>query len=314
MCNFLLQLFLGVVILLISTKVMVKVAEKLSSSLKISPLFIGITIVALGTSLPELAVSSIASARNDIGLAMGNIVGSNIVNILMVLPVGILIGKLRIGTTKTQRNVTILLLVTAIFIASHLIPIGNTILGLIFITLAILLTIAEYKWAVFGRKHEDLSRMNHLKKERFTLGKLVMLAISVIGIIAGGYLTVTSIESISTITGYSTTVLGLSLTAIVTSLPELLTTIFSQEEHQEKLTIGNIIGSNIYNLLFIGGIINLFSPVTYIEPKNLVILAITTIFFFLIIRHYGGQKIPRWISVFLFLLLGSYLYYLGISK
>ena len=314
MYNFLLQLFLGVVILLISTKVMVKVAEKLSSSLKISPLFIGITIVALGTSLPELAVSSIASARNDIGLAMGNIVGSNIVNILMVLPVGILIGKLRIGTTKTQRNVTILLLVTAIFIASHLIPIGNTILGLIFITLAILLTIAEYKWAVFGRKHEDLSRMNHLKKERFTLGKLVMLAISVIGIIAGGYLTVTSIESISTITGYSTTVLGLSLTAIVTSLPELLTTIFSQEEHQEKLTIGNIIGSNIYNLLFIRGINNLFSPVTYIEPKNLVILAITTIFFFLIIRHYGGQKIPRWISVFLFLLLGSYLYYLGISK
>lgn len=312
--NSILKLCFGIIILLISTKVLVRLSEKLSSSLKISPLFIGITIVALGTSLPELAVSSIASARNDIGLAMGNIVGSNIVNILLVLPVGILLGKLRIGTTKTQRNAVILLLVTAIFIASHLIPIGNTILGIIFITLAILLTIAEYKWAVFGRKHEDLSRMNHLKKKKFTLGKLVMLAISVAGIIAGGYLTVTSTESISLITGYSTTILGLSLTAIVTSFPELLTTIFSQEEHQEKLTIGNIIGSNIYNLLFIGGVINLFSPVTYIQPINLVILAVITVFFFLIIRHYSGQKIPRWISVILFLLLASYLYYLGVSK
>ena len=312
--NSILKLCLGIVILLISTKVLIKVSEKLSSSLKISPLFIGITIVALGTSLPELAVSSIASARNDIGLAMGNIVGSNIVNILMVVPVGILLGKLRIGTTKTQRNATILLLVTAIFIASHLIPIRNTLLGIFFISLAILLTIAEYKWAVFGRKHEDLSRMNHLKKEKFTIEKLIMLAISVVGIIAGGYLTVTSTESISIITGYSTTILGLSLTAIATSFPELLTTIFSQEEHQEKLTIGNIIGSNIYNLLFIGGVINLFSPATHIQPANLIILALITILFFLIIKHYGGQKIPRWISIILFLFLGSYLYYLGISK
>lgn len=314
MYNFLLQLVSGIVILLVSTKALVKISEKLSSSLKISPLFIGITIVALGTSLPELAVSSIASARNDIGLAMGNIVGSNIVNVLLVLPVGILLGKLRIGTTKTQRNAIILLLVTTTFIASHLIPIRNSILGLVFITLAIVLTIAEYKWAVFGKKHEDLSRMNHLKKEKFTIGKLVTLAFSVIGIIVGGYLTVTSTESISAITGYSTTILGLSLTAIVTSIPELLTTIFSQEEHQEKLTIGNIIGSNIYNLFFIGGIINLFSPVTYIQPANLVILTVTTVSFFLIIRHYSGQKVPRWVGIVLFLLLALYLYYLGMSK
>src|SRR3990167_10685679 len=93
-----LQLVLGIGLLLFSARALVKLAEKLPSSLSISPLFIGITVVALGTSLPELAVSSIASARNDIGLAMGNIVGSNIVNVLMVLPVGILLGKLRIGT------------------------------------------------------------------------------------------------------------------------------------------------------------------------------------------------------------------------
>ena len=98
------------------------------------------------------------------------------------------------------------------------------------------------------------------------------------------------------------------------ALPELLTTIFSQEDNQEKITVGNILGSNIYNLLFIGGVINLFSPATHIQPANLIILALITILFFLIIKHYGGQKIPRWISIILFLFLGSYLYYLGISK
>ena len=87
-----------------------------------------------------------------------------------------------------------------------------------------------------------------------------MIPILIVGIIIGGVLLVTSVEGISIVTGYSTTVLGLSLTAIVTSLPELLTTIFSQEEDQEKITIGNIIGSNIYNLLFIGGLVTIFSP------------------------------------------------------
>lgn len=314
MQGFLLQLFLGVIFLLVSTKTLVKLSEKLSSSLKISPLFIGITVVALGTSLPELSVSLIASLKNDTGLAMGNIVGSNIVNILMVLPVGILLGKLRIGTTKTQRNALILILVTSLFIASNLIPIGNTILGLSFITLAVVLTVAEYKWAVFGRKHEDKVKIKHLKKESFTFGKILLLFASTIGVIAGGYLTVSAVENMSLATGYSTTILGLSLTAIVTSLPELLTTIFSQEEHEEKLTIGNIIGSNIYNLLFIGGLIYLFSPATYIHPSNLVVLAITTFFFFLIIRRYSGQKIPRWAGFVLFLLLAAYLYYLQIFK
>jgi cation:H+ antiporter len=117
-------------------------------------------------------VSTIAAIRGDIGLALGNIVGSNIVNIFMVLPVGILLGKLRIGTTKTQRNAIILFVTTALFIITQLIPHGNFPFGLYLIILAIFLTIAEYTWAIFGRSHEDMQKMKNIKKEKFTYGNL----------------------------------------------------------------------------------------------------------------------------------------------
>jgi len=309
-----LKLFLGIIFLLVSTKVLIKLAEKLSASLKISPLVVGLTVVALGTSLPELSVASIASLKSDIGLATGNIVGANIINILLVFPIAILAGKLRIGTTKTQYNALILFIVTAIFVALHSIPLGNFPLGLFLIGLAILLTIAEYKWAIFGRTHEDSTRMKKVRREHFATWKWFVLLASIGGIIVGGYLTVSSIEQISLLTGYSTTVLGLSLTALATTLPELLTTLFSQKDHQEKLTIGNIIGSNIYNLLFIGGIISLFSTSKPIQTRDWIALSSATILFVLVIKHYSGQKVPRWIAFVSFAILGGYLYMLSTTN
>ncbi len=307
MQNLLLKFGIGVVVLLLSTQTFVKLAKKISLALRISPLIIGTTLVALGTSLPELSVSLIATAKNDAGLALGNIIGSNIVNVLLVLPVGIVIGKLRIGKTKTQRNAVLLLGVTGVFVLLQLLAFPPLLSGLILITSALVVTMLEYSWAVFGRSHEDSVRFNSHKKERFTLGGFVSLILSLIGIITGGVLLVTSVEGISLITGYSTTVLGLSLTAIVTSLPELLTTIFSQEEGQEKITIGNIIGSNIYNLLFIGGLVTIFSPQMIMPAGNWVWLISTTICFVFILGHYKGKTVPKRVGVFLLVLSLIYL-------
>jgi cation:H+ antiporter len=109
-------------------------------------------------------------------------------------------------------------------------------------------------------------------------------------------LTVSSVENISTITGISTTILGLTLTAIATSLPELFATVISQEEHEEKMTIGNILGSNIYNLLFIGGLVLVISPKAIIGLPELAILTLLTCFIISITRV---KKVPRnwWITV-----------------
>jgi cation:H+ antiporter len=287
----------GILVLLYSTEIFIRMAVRISSRLRISPLIIGTTVVAVGTSIPELAVSGIAAANNDPGLAIGNIIGSNIVNITLVLPVGILIGKLRIGTTKTQKNALLLLAVTALFTLSQIPAFARLSSGILFLALALIITIGEYRWGVIGRDHEDAVRFHNRKHHHPPSVSATLLALSLAGIVIGGYITVTSVEAIARLTGYSTTVLGLSLTAVVTSIPELLATIVSQEEHQAKITIGNVIGSNIYNLLLIGGITLLIARPQSIPALEWIFLLATTGAFFAIIKIFSGKVIPRWVGI-----------------
>lgn len=299
MFEILIVLISAIALLLFSTKTLIKLSELLSLSFKLSPLIIGMTIIAIGTSLPELSISTIASASNDVNLAVGNIIGSNIINILLVLSVGILIGNLRIGTTKTPRNAIILLVITFTYTYLHVSRlISHQILGLLLVGSSVLLTFFEYHLAIVGRTHEDNKQFLRFKKVTFTFGKLIMLILSVVGIITGGYLIVISTEKLSLITRLSTGVLGLTLTAVATSLPELLTTIFSQGNHNEKMTIGNIIGSNIYNLLLIGGVINLFGNDDHLLEINWLTLNVVTVFFVILIFIYKGKVVPKWIGVF----------------
>lgn len=311
MYGLLLKFVFGVVLLLFSTHTFVKLAVKISRIVRISPLIIGTTIVALGTSLPELAVSTIASVKHDSGLAIGNIIGSNIANILMVLPVGILIGKLRIGTNKTQQIALLTLGVTILYILLHIIQFPPLLSGVVLIAIALLITAGEYELGLFGRDHEDARRLKNHKREKLFGREVISFILLIIGIIVGGVFIVSSVESMSVITGISTTVFGLSLTAIVTSLPELLTTIFSQEENQGKITIGNIIGSNIYNLLFIGGLIMIFSPISQLFFRDWLMLVAATVCFVLILRYYSGKLVPKRIGVSLLLLFLVYLFVLS---
>ena len=294
MLNLILKFLLGIVILLASTQLFVKTAKKISGAFKLSPLIIGITVVAIGTSLPELAFSLMALIKHDIGLAMGNIVGSNIVNILLVFPVGILVAKLRVGSTKTQRNAIFLLLISGLFLTLQVVTkISSQIAGFILVSLALVVTLIEYFLGVSGRSEEDKKMFEKKSKVKISPTVLVLPIFLIVGIIAGSYLAVNAVEGFSLITGVSTTVLGLSLTAIVTSLPELMTTIFSQEEHQAKLTVGNILGSNIYNLLLIGGIINLLAGRNGIPSKDWIIFGLVTVVFVFLLKKYSAKNIPK---------------------
>jgi cation:H+ antiporter len=303
----LVRFIIGIALLLFCTQKLVKLAEKISQVMRISPLVIGATLVALGTSLPELIVSTISAYRGDMGLAMGNIIGSNIVNILMVFPVGIFSGKLRIGTRKTQQNVLIMLGATIVFIISQFISVSKPTSGLFLIGLAALFSIVEYRLGVFGRDHEDGKKLKVTKNQSLSLNTIFFGPLLLLGIIAGGFLVVDSVEMISKLSSISTTILGLTLTAIATSLPELLTTLFSQEDNQEKLTIGNIIGSNVYNLLFIGGIILLFPSQFVVPLKDWIWLIGASFGFAVILSHHSGQKPSRWIGFGLIILLFIYL-------
>ncbi|NCQ56035.1 sodium:calcium antiporter [Candidatus Parcubacteria bacterium] len=304
----LLKFSAGLLILLFSTQKLVVLAEKISRKFRISPLIVGITIVAIGTSLPELTVSIISILKNDSGLAMGNIIGSNIANILMVFPTGILLGNLRIGTTKTQRSALILLVVTALFFLSRYVGEFRKIFGISLIGLSVLVSFIEYQFGVSGRLHEDLKRFKMVYDEKLNSFLYLLALFLILGIIVGGILVVNSIEGISLLTGIPTTVLGLTLSAVATSLPELLTTVFSQKNHQEKITIGNVIGSNIYNLLLIGGIISLFPLTRVVSIGEWLWLVITTISFVFILRYYKGKRPPKYIGLILLLFFFVYIF------
>lgn len=304
----------GISILLISAEILVKLSAKVSQILKISPLIIGITVVAIGTSLPELAVSVVATSHTDTGLAIGNIIGSNIVNILLVFAIGILMGKVRVGTTKTQSNTLLLLAITAFFIIVRVLALPNIIFGSILIGLAISVSILEYHWAILGRNHEDVKLFSTKKHTSLTPIELLTVLLSITGIIVGGLIVVNSVEQLSLITGYSTTILGLSLTAIATSLPELLTTVLGERDHQEKIVLGNIIGSNTYNLLLVGGIISLLStPSGLIAITDWEWLAGVTLLFAFILHFFKGKVIPRYVGICLLVLFATYLYSLTVS-
>lgn len=293
--------------MLISTHYFVKLAEKISRALRISPLVIGTTIVALGTSMPELTVSVVSALKGDAGLALGNIIGSNIINIFMVLPVGIFIGKLRIGTTKTQLNAIALLGLTGLFIFLQKLPISPWFGGVTLIMLALIISVSEYWLGIFGRRHEDLNQFKKYREDKLRPDMFLGVLLALAGIVAGGVLLVTAVEGIASITNYSTTLLGLTLVAAATSLPELLTTIFSQEEHEDKITIGNIIGSNIYNLVFIGGIIALFPIGAKMGLRDGVWLAVSTICLVLILKRFSGKQIPKKVGMGLLILFLLYL-------
>lgn len=310
MTSLFLSLAFGLVVLLISTEFIVKNAVRLSQALRISPLVIGITVVAIGTSLPELVVSGLSAIVGDTGLAIGNLVGSNVANVLLVLGVAILSGRLRVGTTKTQRSIVVLLGVTMLFVLLHLVDIPFVVSGLILLGLSISVTFLEVAWGAQGRNQEDRHRFIGRKNNvNVTPGMIAGLSLALIGIVYGGISTVSSIEQLAVASGYSTTVLGLTLVAVATSLPELLVSLVSERNRQEKLALGNIVGSNIYNLLFIGGLVTASTPpTTSLEIPAMVWLEllVATLMLVFIVRRYRGRVIPKKIGLVLLTLFILY--------
>ncbi|OGD09588.1 hypothetical protein A2397_02800 [Candidatus Amesbacteria bacterium RIFOXYB1_FULL_44_23] len=297
----------GLVVLVVSTQWFVKIAEKISVAAKISPLVVGATVVALGTSLPELVVSVTAAMRQDFGLAVGNIVGSNISNVLLVLPLGILKGRVRIGTTKTPRYVLPLGAATALFLVVNLSSQGVGRGGLLLFAGAIAVTVLELFWGLSGRDHEDGKRFKKSHAPKITPGDVLLLFGVLVGILGGGIIVVNSVENLATLTGLSTTFLGLTLTAIGTSIPELLATFFSVELKEDKMTVGNILGSNIYNLLAIGGILAMIGYIPIIDWQVGLFLIASTAMLGWMIFKFKGRNVPKQIA---FMFLGGFCLYM----
>ena len=242
-------LLVGFLFLIKGSDFFVDGASSIASHLKIPTIIIGLTIVAFGTSAPEAAVSITSSLTGSNAMAVSNVIGSNLFNMLMVIGIAALLSNLLMEKSVLKKDLPVLVAITLLF--AIFIFIGWDITNLEGIILLIILA-GYIIYLIRGSKKSK--NANDVEAAKFTLPKsIILIIIGLAGIIIGGDLVVDSASAIAIALGMSETLVGLTIVAIGTSLPELVTSITALKKGENQLVIGNVIGSNIFNILFVLG-------------------------------------------------------------
>lgn len=303
----------GLALLLVCGDLFVRGAVGIAERLKVSPLVIGLTLVGFGTSLPELVASLEAARLGSPGIAVGNVVGSNIANILLILGIAALIAPIAVAAGTFRFNGPVL--VGASLLAILLFSFGEIgrWTGLVFVALLLAYTLGSYWRERRGAKDEALA---HLAEEVEALPPrhaswAVYLAFTVgglLGIVAGANLLIGGAVGLARSFGISETIIGLTIVAVGTSLPELVTSVIAAFKRHGDVALGNVIGSNIFNLLGILGATALYRPIAVPEEildfDSWVMLVATAL---LIVFAMTRRKIERWEGTLLFGGYGAYL-------
>ena len=252
--------FLGLFLLLISGDFLVKGAIQLSNRLGISALLVSLTVVAFGTSAPELIVAIKATLSGSSGLALGNVVGSNIANILLVLGLPTLIMGLKNNIADTKRSFGLMIAASVLFIVFGMSGSFSWVYGVVLLSLLAFFLFDTFRQnSKKALNSEILEFQQRISHSWWTI--IFFLILGVIGLPLGADLLVTNASALAKGYGVSDAVVGLTLVAIGTSLPELATTLVAFVRKKAEVVLGNLIGSNIFNLLAIIGITSLISPV-----------------------------------------------------
>ena len=296
--------FLGLFLLVISGDFLVRGAIELSSRLRISALLVSLTIVAFGTSAPELIVAIKATLNGAPGLAMGNVVGSNIANILLVLGLPILLVRLQNDVADTRRSFVFMIFASVLFVFLGMSGSFSWVYGVVLLSLLIFILADSFRQ---GRKNVE-NYVNKSGKLKSWSSIIFFLLLGILGLPLGADILVKNASLLAHDYGISDATIGLTLVAIGTSLPELATTFVAVMRKKADVVLGNLIGSNIFNLLAIIGITSLISPVpvdpTFISFDFWVMLGasfIITPFIFLNIQF------NRFSGFIFTMLYGSYL-------
>ena len=259
--NFVLQivfLALGFFLLVKGADWFVDGASGLARKLGIPQLVIGLTIVAMGTSLPEAAVSISAALRGNAEITMGNIVGSYILNILIILGVTALIATLKVADSTVRYEIPFMIVVT--FVLLWLGYTGGQVTWLEGVILWVLFLLYLRYLYMMAKKGKEEER----EAEQLSTAKIIGLILAgVVMIVAGSNFAVEGASNLAKALGISQRFIGLTIVALGTSLPELVTSVSAARKHNADIAIGNIVGSNIFNILFIVGTTALITPVTF---------------------------------------------------
>lgn len=267
---------LGLVILLFAGDALVKGAVNLALRVGIPALIVSLTIVAFGTSAPELLISVQAAMAGVPGIAMGNVVGSNTANILLVLGIPALIAVMHTSEHNTRRSYVVMIAASILFIALAFRGVFDWIAALVLLA-ALLLALGDMfrqarahraKAAAEAAEVDELEDLEGADPEMPWWKIAVFLVLGLIGLPLGADILVDSSTVIARTFGISETVIGLTLVAIGTSMPELATTVMAAIRRQADVALGNVIGSNLFNLLAIIGVAGLVAPIP-VDPELL---------------------------------------------
>lgn len=307
-------LLIGFVFLIKGADIFVDGASDTARKFRVPKMLIGLTIVSFGTSAPELAVSiqSILSGKGDI--LLGNVVGSNVLNILLILGLASLVGTLRVNTATVKKEIPVLVLITLAFAAL----LSDKIFGLaenIFtrqdgVVLLLFFCIFIYYLIGMARKKDTNEEENKDEKPVKLAKALLMIVIGLFGIVLGSDFVVKGASEITATFGVSQRIISLTIVALGTSLPELVTSVIATKKGEYDIAIGNIVGSNIFNIGIVAGLpVAIFGGVgggafSYIDIIALIISAVVLFFF---ARHGGRIGYKKGI-IFLLMFVAYYGY------
>lgn len=260
LCWQLLLLAFGFLLLVKGADWFVEGASGVADKFGIPQLVIGLTIVAMGTSAPETAVSITAALKGSANIAVGNVVGSNILNILIILGVSSIITSIAVAKTTIRYEIPIMLAITFLLLIFGVT--GGTIN--IWEGIILLVCFAAYLFYMFVMVKKGEMQADAIENTQKSLWKLLIAcAVGLVLIIGGSDVTVDAATSIAKMIGLSDKFIGLTVVALGTSLPELFTSVVAARKGKADIAIGNIVGSNIFNILFVLGTSALIIPVEF---------------------------------------------------
>lgn len=313
MTNDLVCLIAGFVIILYGAKILVDGASSIAKRFNISDLIIGLTVVAFGTSMPELVINIFSAIKGSTGLAIGNVIGSNISNILLILGVAALIRPLTLSVNTQWKEIPFSLLAVVVlgimandvwFNEDHD---GNLISmsdGLVLLCFLIIFMVYTFEIARFNPEPADEY------KPKPILQSAGLFVLGAIGLYFGGQLLVDGAIGIAKTYGLSDRIIGLTIVAIGTSLPELATSVVAAWKKQTGMAIGNVIGSNILNVFLILGVTALIKPLPFETPvmnHDLGVVVLASILLFATSQIYSPRRIGRRAGGFYVILYISYI-------
>jgi cation:H+ antiporter len=255
----------GFVILLLAGDALVRGAVGLSLKLGIPALIVSLTIVAFGTSAPELLISIKAAVDGSAGLALGNIVGSNIANVLLVLGLPALLFGISTQDSSPKKNYIYMIIATMVFISMGLMGSFSAFNGMLLLFLLSVIMFQAYRHARNSRAALKAATEDIPETDGVWWKICLMLAIGVVGLPLGANLLVEGAVNIAQRAGIDEATIGLTMVAIGTSLPELATTVMAAYRKEADVAIGNVIGSNIFNLLGVIGVTSLITTLPVSE-------------------------------------------------